>query len=112
MVPSMFSASVPEQAVTRFAASVREFSPVGFRAMTHASAEADLRDVVSQIDVPTLLLHGEQDVRAPLHVAQALHASIPTSRLVILPGVGHVSSVEAPRLFTREVRQFLRSVTS
>ncbi|HEX6337365.1 MAG TPA: alpha/beta hydrolase [Jiangellaceae bacterium] len=110
MTPSMFSASAPGQAVKQFAASVRALNPIGFRAMTHASAEADLQDVVTHIDVPTLLLYGDQDVRAPLKIAHALHASIPTSRLVVLPGVGHVSSVEAPELFNREVRRFLRSV--
>ena len=29
--------------------------------MAFALAEADLRDVLSHIDVPTLLLHGEDD---------------------------------------------------
>jgi pimeloyl-ACP methyl ester carboxylesterase len=49
-------------------------------------------------------------VRAPVQVAEELHASIPSSKLVILPGVGHVSSVEASELFTAEVRRFLGSV--
>jgi hypothetical protein len=37
-----------------------------------------------------------------------LHAAIPNSKLVIMPGVGHVSSVEAAEQFNVEVRQFLR----
>jgi pimeloyl-ACP methyl ester carboxylesterase len=40
-------------------------------------------------------------------VAEALHGSIPESTLVILPGVGHVSSVEAADRFNAEVRGFL-----
>jgi pimeloyl-ACP methyl ester carboxylesterase len=32
--------------------------------------------------------------------------------LVIMPGVGHLSSVEAPDLFTAEVRSLLRSVNA
>jgi pimeloyl-ACP methyl ester carboxylesterase len=47
-------------------------------------------------------------VRAPLSVGRALHAAIPNSKLVIMPGVGHVSSVEAAEQFNMEVRQFLR----
>lgn len=81
---------------------------LGFRAMAHASAEADLRDVLPTVEVPTLLLAGDQDVRAPLRVAEALHASLPTSRLVVLPGVGHVIPVEAPEAFNREVRSFVQ----
>jgi pimeloyl-ACP methyl ester carboxylesterase len=75
--------------------------------MAMASAEADLRDVLPLIDVPTLLLYGDQDVRAPRAVAEALLASIPGSRLVVMPGVGHASSVEAPDRFCAEVRTFL-----
>jgi pimeloyl-ACP methyl ester carboxylesterase len=99
MLSSMFSASAPADAVAGFAAAVRAFDPAGFRAMTWSSAEADLRDVLSIVDVPTLLLHGDRDTRAPLKVAQALHSGIPLSELVVLPEVRHVSPVEAPELF-------------
>ncbi len=109
MLSSMFSESAPAEAVARFAASVWAFNPAGFRAMTWSSAEADLRDALATVNLPTLLLYGDRDVRAPLHVAHALHDAIPESRLVILPGVGHISPVEAPELFNREVRDFLRT---
>ena len=61
------------------------------------------------VDVPTLLIYGEEDERAPKYVAEDLRASIPTARLVALPGVGHVCNVEAPRRFNGEVRRFLRA---
>lgn len=109
MIASMFSQSAPSAAVARFSASLRAFNPAGFRAMARSSAEADLRDVLGGLDVPTLLLYGDQDVRAPLRIADALHAAIPGSRLVVMPGVGHASSVEAPELFSRTVRDFLQS---
>jgi pimeloyl-ACP methyl ester carboxylesterase len=96
------------EAVARFAASVRAFHPAGFRAMTWSSGEAVLREILPTVDVPTLLLYGDQDARAPLDVAHALHAAIAGSELVILPDVGHASPVEAPELFNRELRHFLR----
>ena len=74
-----------------------------------AFAAADLRDVLPRIAVPTLLIYGDEDRRAPLDVAHGLHASIPGSRLVVLRGVGHVSSVEAPERFNSELRVFLRA---
>jgi pimeloyl-ACP methyl ester carboxylesterase len=107
MLPTMFSAATTNDRVREFAASLTEFHPAGFRAMARACA-ADLRDVLPQVQVPTLLLYGDQDLRAPLSVGQALHAAIPNSKLVIMPGVGHVSSVEAAEQFNVEVRQFLR----
>jgi pimeloyl-ACP methyl ester carboxylesterase len=108
MIPSMFSSSAQADVVAAFAASVRAFSPAGFRAMALSSAEADLRSVLAGVNVPTLLLYGDHDVRAPLPVAQALHSAIPGARLVILPGVGHASSVEAPELVSAAIRDFLR----
>jgi pimeloyl-ACP methyl ester carboxylesterase len=107
MLPSMFSKGAPVDRVAAFAANVAEFDPAGFRLMAVASAEADSRDVLAGIDIPTLLLYGDQDVRAPREVAEALWAAIPRSRLIILPGVGHISSVEAPDRFSAEVRAFL-----
>ncbi len=110
VVPSMFSGSASAEMIDAFAANVSEFHPAGLRAMARSFAEADLRDVLPRIDVPTLLLYGDKDVRAPLNVAEDLHAAIPTSRLVVMPGVGHVSNVEAAERFNAEVRAFLRSV--
>jgi pimeloyl-ACP methyl ester carboxylesterase len=107
MLPSMFSAEAPPDRVAAFAANVAEFHPASFRVMALASAEADLRDVLPEVDVPTLLLYGDRDVRAPREVAEALLTAIPGSRLVMLPGVGHASPVEAPDQFSAEVRAFL-----
>jgi pimeloyl-ACP methyl ester carboxylesterase len=110
MIPTMFSDSPPAEPVEEFKAIMLEIHPAGFQTMARALAEADLRDVLGRIAVPTLLLYGDQDVRAPLAVAKDLHTKIPGSRLVVMPGVGHMSSVEAPERFTAEVRDFLRSV--
>jgi pimeloyl-ACP methyl ester carboxylesterase len=93
-------------------AMMSEFHPVGYRAMAHAMAEADLRNVLSEIDVPTLLLYGEKDKRSPLNVAHDLHARIPGSTLRVLPGIGHLGNAEAADQFNREVRTFLKESQS
>jgi pimeloyl-ACP methyl ester carboxylesterase len=108
MLPSMFSAFVPREHVDEFATSLGEFRPAGFMAMARAAAAADLTDMLADVDLPTLLLCGDADTRAPLDVGKHLHAAIPGSRLVVMPGVGHVSSVEAPELFNQELRNFFR----
>lgn len=110
MMSSMFSESTPAEAVTAFEVSVRGFSRKGFLAMMWSSAEADLSDMLGSITVPTLLLYGDRDIRAPLTIAHRLRAEIAGSTLVVMPGVGHVSPVEAPELFNRELRTFLRNV--
>jgi pimeloyl-ACP methyl ester carboxylesterase len=107
LLPSMFSLTAPPPAVDRFARSMAASHPAGVKVMARSFAEADLRHVLPRIDVPTLLLYGDADVRSPAGVAQAIHAAIPDSRLVVLEGVGHVSCVEAPDRFNAHVREFL-----
>jgi pimeloyl-ACP methyl ester carboxylesterase len=106
LLPTMFSEGTAPEAVAAFGASMRSFHPAGFRAMARASA-GNVREVLGRIEVPTLLVYGDQDVRAPLAVAEDLHAAIPGSKLVVLPGVGHACSIEAPDEFNRVVRDFL-----
>lgn len=108
LLPTMFSAPTPAATVEEFGAAMRRFHPAGFRAMARASAE-DLRDGLGRVDVPTLLVYGDADVRAPLAVAEDLRAAIPGARLVVLPGAGHLCNVEAPERFNDEVRAFLRA---
>lgn len=84
-----------------------DLHPAGTRAMLQAMAEADLRDVLARIRVPTLLLYGELDRRSPLQVAEQLHAGIPSSELVVLEGAGHLANVERPDEFNEAVRGFL-----
>jgi pimeloyl-ACP methyl ester carboxylesterase len=109
LLPTMFSKTMPRATMDEFRASMWAFHPRGFRAMARASAE-DVRDVLPQVDVPTLLVYGDRDVRAPLTVAERLEAAISSSKLVVLPGAGHVCNVEAPDEFNLAVRDFLRGV--
>jgi len=110
VIGSMFSRSAPPDVVDRFAANVAGFHPAGLRTLATAFAHADLRESLPTIAVPTLLLYGDADVRAPLDVARAIHAAIPRSMLVMLSGVGHVSTLEASERVNAEVRSFLRTV--
>jgi pimeloyl-ACP methyl ester carboxylesterase len=109
LLPSMFATPVPPETVDAFRATMEAFHPRGFRAMARASAP-DVRHVLPGIDVPTLLVSGTADVRAGPAVAESLQAAIPGSRLVVLPGVGHVCNVEAPADFNHAVRGFLHEV--
>ena len=84
-----------------------EIRPAATRAMAHALAEADLREGLSSIGVPTLLIYGDADERSPLNVAEELHRRIPTSSLIVLPGLGHECFLEDPDRFNAEVRTFL-----
>lgn len=108
-LPGLFTEAAPQQVIDEAVTMMLQTRPAGMHAMLSAFADADLRHVLPSIAVPTLLLYGDADQRSPLPVAEDLHARIPTSSLVVLPGVGHDSAMEAPEAFNAEVRKFLRS---
>ena len=108
----MLSTSAPAELAGEVVAALSTFHPAGQRVVIRAFADQDLREVLPRITVPTLLLYGDQDVRSPVSVGEDMHARIPRSRLVVMPGVGHVSNIEAPERFNTEVRAFLRSLNA
>jgi pimeloyl-ACP methyl ester carboxylesterase len=107
LLPTMFATDPTPEARTAFESSMRAFHPSGFRAMAHASAE-DLRPLLPDIDLPTLLVYGDGDVRAPLPVAEHLRAALADATLTVLPGLGHVCNVEDPAVFNETLRAWLR----
>lgn len=68
---------------------------------------ADSTTLLATIDVPTLIIVGEEDVLTPPKESRAMHAAIPGSGLEIIPGAGHVSNVERPAAFNQVLSEFL-----
>lgn len=50
-----------------------------------------------RIGVPTLVIHGQEDVIVPLAIGEAIARAIPDSELVVIPGAGHVPTLTRPR---------------
>ena len=71
----------------------------------------DAGPVLSSIDVPTLVVVGEEDVLTPPSEAEALQRSIRGASLVRIPGAGHLSSLENPAAFNQAASAFLDSVS-
>jgi pimeloyl-ACP methyl ester carboxylesterase len=107
LLPTMFATSAPPDVIAGFTDALASFHPAGLRSMARACTE-DLTDVVATIRLPTLLVYGAEDTRAPTRVAAELHASIPGSELVVLPKAGHVCNVDAAEPFNATLRRFLR----
>ncbi len=110
VLPGWFAGDPPTEFVPLLGEMAAAVRPASVRTALSAMAEADLRDLLPRIDVPTLLIWGERDTRSPLDVARQFHDAIPDSRLVVIPGAGHVSNLEQPELFTDAVRGFCRAV--
>ena len=115
-LPTLFSVNAAADVVEETRRIMRDnagtYHPAGYRAMLLAMAEADLRDVLPRIAVPTLLVYGEHDQRSPLEVANDLRRRIADAEYVVIPGAGHLCNAEAPEAFNAHIRRFLRVDTS
>jgi len=69
----------------------------------------DVRDDVAlahKIEIPTMIFVGEKD-RFFIPLACLLHDKIDGSELEVIPDVGHMLNMEAPRRFNNRLKQFL-----
>lgn len=67
----------------------------------------DLSDRLGLIDVPTLLIWGENDTATPISDARKMERLIPDAGLVAFPGCGHYSFLDNPRQFDAVLTSFL-----
>lgn len=74
-------------------------------------ARIDVRDLCTQVQCPTLILHSRDDHRVPVRYGEELAALIPDARLVTLSSNNHLltGSEQAWRVFCDEVQAFLAS---
>ncbi len=69
----------------------------------------DREGVYSQlgsINLPTLVMVGDEDVATVPAKAERIHAAIEGSTLSVIPGAGHSSSIEKPALVTAALEKF------
>jgi pimeloyl-ACP methyl ester carboxylesterase len=64
-------------------------------------------DRLSQIKMPTLVVHGDHDPLVPYANGEYIAAHVSGARLSTYAGVGHLPSIEAAERFNREVFEFL-----
>ena len=62
---------------------------------------------LSEVKVPTLIVHGAQDRIVPVSWAQRAHNLIKNSKLEIIRQCGHMPPIEQPEVFNEIVRCFL-----
>jgi len=81
-------------------------SPEGYAACCAALRDSDLRDSISAIHTPTLILTGAKDPVSPPADGQFLAAKIPGSQYRELDAA-HLSNIEAAEAYTSAVLDFL-----
>ena len=81
--------------------------PAAYRIGAAAVWLAVQRDRARAIDVPTLILVGDEDGITPPALSEELADLIPGSRLEQITGAGHLANAEQPQAFNRAIKSFL-----
>ncbi len=79
--------------------------------LIHAARSAkkdNLLELLKQINVPTLLLWGEDDRITTMEVARTFHKNIRNSKLVTIANCGHAPMIEHPQWFADQVQAFIK----
>jgi pimeloyl-ACP methyl ester carboxylesterase len=79
-------------------------------AQSAMSRRHDQTDLLPQLNLPTLIIAGAQDVVSPPAVAQAMAAKLPHCRLVEIPNAGHMTPLEASEAVADAIRDFANSI--
>lgn len=84
--------------------------PASYAAACRALGKFEARDRVAEIRCPTLIVVGEDDPATPRAMSEQLHSQIAGSQLHVLPGLKHMSAVEAPDRVGKIIDEFLQSI--
>lgn len=83
--------------------------PEGFLAYLGADNSNDptASDLMAVVDVPSLIIWGQDDTWVPLEVGQALHAALPQSLIITYEQTGHLPMEEQVQAFNEDLLNFL-----
>src|SRR5215213_3572826 len=100
-----------EEVVEVVRAMILDSSPDGAVAALGAMRDRpDSTPLLGEINVPTLVIGGEEDGISSPEVMGAMAAKIPGARYVSIPRTGHLSNLEAPEKFNAALSDFLKSI--
>jgi len=80
------------------------------KAVSGVISREGVYDSLADIELPTLILAGENDIATTPDKSERMHASIPNSRIVTIPNTGHMSPVEEPEAVNSAIVDFLASL--
>jgi len=84
--------------------------PASIAAALRGMAERpNVTDVLSQINVPSLVLCGEHDAISGLDEMRAIAAALPNAQFVKVPAAGHMAPLENPEFVNAAFRAFVES---
>jgi pimeloyl-ACP methyl ester carboxylesterase len=87
-------------------------SPVGIAGAQRGMAERlDSTHLLPSIHLPVLVIVGAEDTLTPIAEAESLQENIRGARLRVIQAAGHLSNMENPEDFNKEIVEFLKSLS-
>lgn len=72
----------------------------------------NIMDNVHRINLPTLILCGQEDQMTPVKFSEYLSKQLPQSILVLIPDAGHMSMMEQSDAVNRSIMDFMRTLNT
>lgn len=111
MIPKLFAETTRRERpeiVDRMAEVIRRTNPDSIAAALRGMANRpDSTPMLSMLDLPTLLIVGENDVITTKDEMSSLAKVIPNSEFIVASNAGHMAPVENPAAVTKAMSDFL-----
>lgn len=110
MKPNYLSDGPHQGAILDLCMAMAEaLGPVVFERQSQAiQHRIDQQQTLRRVDVPTLIICGEDDSLCPIERHELMHELVNASTLKIIPGAGHLPALEQPELTTEALLQWLK----
>lgn len=106
MLPKLLPPKVNPAIVDAVKQMAHQATPEGLAANLHALAtRPNVTSMLPNIQIPSLVISSEFDTISPPSEMGQWAAMMPKARFISLPGIGHITSMEAPELFNQVVRE-------
>jgi len=114
MVPKLLSAttrSTRPDLVEQALAMMRKMAPIDIAQVQRGMAERpDSVPTLKTINVPSLLITGDEDAMTGVSEAELMRQHIAASQMAVVPKAGHYSPFERPEEVTQIMRPFLEKI--
>ena len=102
-----YSRNTPSEVIDRGVTDMMQCRPEILYGDFLACDRFDLMNEVEKINLPTLIICGNEDELTPVKYSQFLLQRIKGSRLEILPGAGHMVMMESAGTFNEKIGEFI-----
>jgi 3-oxoadipate enol-lactonase len=96
-----------KEEVSRVAAQILKTPVPGYVGCCHAIPKIDVTARLQELELPALVICGEQDPATPPAMARDIAQALPGAKLALIPQAAHLANIEQPEAFNRALAGFL-----